>query len=129
MNTSTSPQAKTRQPNPVLPEPIQDLSPEAWIQWRRHPMTRALHLFLRDYRAALLKDHVARFIAGNDDPEFENQARWRAAAILDVLSLDAPTITKFYAPIQEEAARVWTDPMTASLPPDLDQAINEGTPE
>jgi hypothetical protein len=70
-------------------------------------------------------------MGADDNPTYEAEARWRAATALDILSLDAAAIAAFYAPIlqQQAAAQVWTDPMTAALPPDIDQAINEGIAE
>lgn len=80
-----------------IPEELQELSPDQFRSWKFHPISKAFRRYLSDFRAALLRDHQARWLANEEFPgKGEDEARFRAAVIQDILDLEPETIRTFY---------------------------------
>lgn len=97
MNTTSSPPNRAETLPPLPPE-IRELSQEQWALWRQHPVTKAFHRYLRDYRQALIDGHMERFLSYAEQPPLEADARSRAAACQDMLDLTQPAVMMLYEP-------------------------------
>ena len=82
--------------NPLAPPEVQELSKAQFQDWRRHPVSKAVFRYLSDYRDALLDAHMARFVAGNEEPATEADIRARAATCLDLMELRFSSLANFY---------------------------------
>ena len=82
---------------PEIPEIIREMNPEAFKAHKYHPQSVIFRTYLADFRAALIRDHSARWLENAELPEGgEDEARFRAAVIQDILDLEPETIKTFY---------------------------------
>jgi hypothetical protein len=132
MNTTTSPiKPKQERISQKAPLKVRELTPDSWAQWRHHPVTKALHQYLADYRAQLLRDHLRRFVGYAEAPNLENEARARSAVILDVVALDFNAIREFYQPL-DGMEPDYVNPLSAEIPQLVEDELtlpNEGSDE
>ena len=80
-----------------LPPELQDLTPEAFNQWRHHPVTKAFHRWLKDYREMLRQQHVDRWEQGSLlNAQGEEQARVRCEMSQEMVDLKMASIMRPY---------------------------------
>ncbi len=80
-------------------------------------MSKALRRFLSDYRAQILREHVARFTMGQEQPALETDTRTYMRALHDVIVLDFEAMAVFYAPLKQDAnAPAEIDPASEIIP-------------
>lgn len=65
-------------------------------------MTKWLHQYLSDYGDSLAKGHLDRWLAGTVDPGYEADARSRAVAVAEIVTLEFGSVAQFYADQQPE---------------------------
>lgn len=86
-----------------IPRTVRELSKEAYLQWKHHPVTKAFHQFLRDFRLRLLDQHSQRWqanelLAGDG----ETEARTRVNMYEEIVTLEPEHILQFYGINQPE---------------------------
>ena len=77
-------------------------------EWKHHPVTKAVHQYLRDFRQALRRDHTDRWEAGRLDSDIESEARGRCVALLEIVGLEFAHLERFYE--EDNAATINQDP-------------------
>lgn len=73
-----------------------DLTEDSFVNWRRHPATKAFMAYLADYAAVLERDHLQRWKQGANDPDMEAEARGRVATLTELIDLQHASIEQFY---------------------------------
>lgn len=97
------------------PEIIREMNPEAFKAHKYHPQSVIFRTYLSDFRAALIRDHSARWLENAELTDGgEDEARFRAAVIQDILDLEPETIRSFYFGDESPAENA-----------DLEQAIQD----
>jgi hypothetical protein len=60
-------------------------------------MSRAVFRYFQDFREALIRDHQQRWLSNSDlKGSGEDEARFRAQVIQDIIALDPESIVNFY---------------------------------
>ena len=77
---------------------------EDFAQWKHHPVTKVLHQFLDDYRAALRRDHLERWESGQENEAIERQAQGRVNTAGEIKDLSFDDLLKFYSENEPAAA-------------------------
>lgn len=80
----------------AVPPEVAELSQMQWGLWKRHPATRALMAFLRQYQAKLRLEHLDRWEreGGALNPVFEAEAKGRVLVCEDILTLDVNALRR-----------------------------------
>lgn len=87
---------------PEIPEVIREMNPEAFKAHKYHPQTVILRTYLADFRDELVRGHTKRWLNNNElpnasDPKAsEDEIRFRAQVIQDILDLEPEDIRFFY---------------------------------
>lgn len=82
-----------------IPQEILDLSPEAFSQWKHHPVTRAYLTWLAECRSLLTEQHLQRWAARQELPDGgESEARGQVELLEKLASPQLYHITSTYLP-------------------------------
>lgn len=75
--------------------------------WKHHPVSKVVWQYCADYRDALVKQHLAEWMAGKNEEARDLEMRGRIAQLDDVAGLAFDSIATFYPqPEQEETDAV-----------------------
>ncbi|GAA4502148.1 hypothetical protein [Gluconacetobacter tumulicola] len=80
---------------------LEDLSEEAFLAWRHHPVTRAVRLFLTDYGESIERRMLGQWRAGTITLAQEHEARGRAALAAEMAELKWAAMRAFYGDAPE----------------------------
>ena len=82
---------------------VHGVNAEDFAQWKHHPVTKALHRYLDDYRAALLRDHIDRWEASPQTNEAqEAEARGRCISAREFKDIGFDDLAAFYSGADDE---------------------------
>lgn len=85
-----------------IPEVIRELTPEAYANWKQHPVTRALHDFMRNAREAMKREHTEAWENGKPiDPSYDMKAQARVEQFGELLDLTVEDIHRPYGYVPE----------------------------
>ena len=80
-----------------IPEEIQGLTPEAFNQWKSHPVTKALRLWFQECREVLREDHLRRWEERRELPDHgEIEASVKADMFRELHDLEAVHILRTF---------------------------------
>lgn len=99
------------------------------MAWRHHPVTQAYHRYLRDYRAELLKGHVARYITDTEDEKLEIRTKIEADVVINMLGLRFEDVAAFYDVPEPRDKPEYQDWRTEPIPSEIEEAFNTATEE
>ena len=75
--------------------------------WKPHPATKAFRQYLTDFAAAIERDHLMRWRAGEMDDRTEHEGMGRVKVLEEMATLEFSHIAVFYEePKQEEPNEV-----------------------
>jgi hypothetical protein len=89
---------------------VHGINAQDFSAWKHHPVTKALHRYLEDYRDVMRRDHLDRWEGGRTVDEHENIARGRVLAAGEFKDLSFDDVLAFYAePDAEDQTAEGTD--------------------
>ncbi len=65
-------------------------------EWKHHPVSKVVLKYLADYRAMLLKEHLAEWEAGKLDEVRDLEMRGRVLTLAELAELPFSAIANFY---------------------------------
>lgn len=71
-------------------------------EWKHHPVSKVVLQYLADYRAMLLKEHLAEWEAGKLDEVRDLEMRGRVMTLAELADLDFSSIEHFYVTPEED---------------------------
>ena len=92
----------------ALPEQLQEITEQDFLDWRHHPVTRVYRRFLSDYRDALRRDHNQRWelnpvVDVALSAAHEAEARGRVLTLGEMFDLQHAHVVSFYQSEEEKA--------------------------
>lgn len=64
--------------------------------WKHHPVSKVVTQYFADYRDALVKQHVAEWLAGKTEDARDLEIRGRVAQLDDIAELGFASMVNFY---------------------------------
>lgn len=75
---------------------VSDLQEADFQTWKHHPVTKVYRQYLAHFAAALERDHIARWKAGEADERTEAEAAGRIKTLEELAGLEFEHIAEFY---------------------------------
>lgn len=87
----------SQQTKQEIPLEVRELTPEAFSQWKHHPVTRALRAWLRECRALALEQHSQRWVERQELPDGgEDESRARCLVYQELADVELNHIMRTY---------------------------------